>query len=482
MTLDDQARERIRRAAVDFVDDAFGRLAMAQALPLPGRESPWIDRTRLWGVLGHAPGSLLSSVLEAELPDRFPFIGPMPRAEDYSIALLRGVVATATLAEIGNAPGRPDLVEELLRLVEAPDQSVRCIRLLSHIDVTAVAGATVAGVRLEPANDLETALSRELPEGVAEVDSVHALTGSKEPRALVIAEAVGPRDTWLLVRDIQPTLQYLATAVRLLTGATVSQVVQVYGQPTFVHASSPFAAILDHEPATYWRRVGTVSAGDLDGLHNLVRYFVELDAQPPRKLPSLIVAIGRFNRSFRPAAWQDLVVDLSIGLEATLSSPGERDSLTLALRSRAAHLLAMVDDPPDEIFRDIGELYDLRSAVVHGSLVPESEWTNLFNRRGIKQVLPNDRLEVAMDRWRDLLRRAILARLLLSDGRGPEAALWPLRGKQPSVDDQLVGPAGRHAWRRQIRDRAGAFGISRSWCRAEPLRDFLHDRWTDAST
>jgi hypothetical protein len=479
--LDDQARERIRTAAVAFVEESIGRLQEAHALPLSGRKTPWLDHNRVWNILGRDVGKGLITVLETELPARFAPLVPLPRAEAYPMALLRGVVTVATVQGLGPADASPivfDLVDEMVRLVEVPDQTIRSIRLLSHIDVSPVAGQVVAGVRFQRVRGLRETVAKELPEATYEIDRTHVSLGSRQPRALIVSEASGPQDSWQLANDLRPRLQYVVSALRLLTGATIGQLVEVYGQPTMVHPIGPSALELDPEAGTYWRRVGVLEPADLAGVGRLVELLTELDALPPKKLPSIVVAIGRFNRSYRPAAWQDSVVDLAIGLEAALSDDSDRD-LTLALRSRAAHLLAMPDDPAAAIFRDVGDLYTFRSGVVHGTVVGEPEWTKLFERRGIRQILPSDRLETAMDRWRDLLRRAILARLLLGQANGRRNVAWPLKGAQVSIDGQLVDPGGRRVWRAHIRRHAASLGIARAWRRAEPLHDFLHEPWSD---
>ena len=480
--LDERARQRIRDAALTFVQDAFLRLEAARALPLVGQESPWLEHTRIRNVLGHDAGAGLTAALESELPVRFQRLSLLPSAKDYAIGLLRGVVANVTVEGLYPLRAQPDLmdlVEELLQLVDTWDQTIRSIRLLTDIDVSEVAGSMVAGVRLEPVRDLQQTLSRELKEAVTAVDRIHVSLWSREPRALAITEVTDARDAWQLALNVRPRLHYVATALRLLTGATISQSVEVYGQPTMVHATDPMAFEVDPESGTLWRRIGALQPADLAGLRGLVEILERLDKRPPRELPSLVVAIGRFNRAHRPAGWQDLVVDLAIGVEAALAAPGEREDLTLALRSRAAHLLASPEDPTPEIFKHVGELFKLRGSVVHGSIVPESEWTRIFAKRGINQVLVGDRLAITMDRWRDLLRRALLARLLLSGVSVSSDGPWPLRGGKGSIDGQLVGAAGRHEWRVLMRKRARELGISRALLPAEPLRDLLHDRWGD---
>ncbi len=479
--VDDAARQRIRVAASKFLMDAVPRLELARVLPVPGHQSPWLDYAAIWNVLGHEVGTELVAVLKDELPHRFGRPSMMPRAEDYPTALLRAVVAMATVAyarPVGYGPDVQPFVDELVEQVQAPDQTVRCIRLLTHLDVSAIAGSSIHGVRLEPVRGLMETLSRELKEAASEVDRTHVPLGSREPRTLAVAELTGPTDTWILAMDARPALDHVVSVLRLVTGATIAQSVEVFGLTSVVHATGPMAAAVDPETDSHWRRVGVLTPPDVDGIKRLVDMMVELYGRPPKKLPSLLVAINRFNRSHRPAAWQDVVVDLSIGLEAAFST-AEREDLTLALRSRAAHLLALPGDPADRIFADVGELLALRGRVVHGSVVEESHWTNLFARHGINQIMPRDRLEVAFDRWRDLLRRAILARLLLSEVGGPGVTSWPLLGGKDSIDGQLIGPRGRRAWRHLIRTRAAELGIARAWRRSEPLHDYLHDPWGD---
>jgi hypothetical protein len=233
---------------------------------------------------------------------------------------------------------------------------------------------------------------------------------------------------------------------------------------------------MDPDHASHWRRVGVVRPEELAGIEALASQICALDERAPETIPPPIaIAVSRFNRSFRAAAWSDVVIDIAIGLEAALST-AERDEITLRIKNRAAQLLARPGDPPTAIFADVGELLRIRGKVAHGDVVPPKRWASLFEARGLDQIMVADRMSVLFDRWRDILRRAILSRLLLASAGGS----WMLRSHpDEGVDAVLVGPLGRREWRRAIRGRATELGILAAIDRPPPLRDFLHEPYTD---
>jgi len=99
----------------------------------------------------------------------------------------------------------------------------------------------------------------------------------------------------------------------------------------------------------------------------------------------------------------------------------------LRLRSRVAVLLAVNDDPARALFNDVDHLYRLRSKLVHGGQISEKELRKIIGRIS---TVPTEAIEnrfgvalgYAVDRMRDLVRRAILARLCLAAEPHP---LWP---------------------------------------------------------
>jgi hypothetical protein len=80
-------------------------------------------------------------------------------------------------------------------------------------------------------------------------------------------------------------------------------------------------------------------------------------------------------------------------------------------------------------------------------------------------------MEHAVDRMRDLVRRAILARLCLAAGDRP---FWPLQGKTVAVDALLADDATRVIWRQSWRDRLAGIGAAQAADRAAPAYDVLN--------
>jgi hypothetical protein len=182
---------------------------------------------------------------------------------------------------------------------------------------------------------------------------------------------------------------------------------------------------------------------------------------------SLGVALSRFARSFVSRQWFDMLVDVTVGLEAALLGGSEQEEIGLRLRSRAAALLATPADPPATIYADVKRLYSLRSLIVHGSNATTKDLeahaykisaTERSPYKGIKWAL-------ALDRARDLLRRAILARgFLLDSDRWPSGRA----SRHFDVDAQLIDPVAREEWRHAWRGALQGMGLARAADEAPP--------------
>ena len=112
-------------------------------------------------------------------------------------------------------------------------------------------------------------------------------------------------------------------------------------------------------------------------------------------------------------------------------------------------------------------IYGLRSLVVHGSNPTTKELeaqaykissTQRTNWRGVKWAL-------GLDRARDLLRRAILARGLLLDSER-----WPAgrKGRHFDVDAQLIDPDASEEWRQSWRGALKQMGLDSAADEARP--------------
>ena len=479
--IDDATRAKVKNLARRYLQTELGRLEAEGLLPEPERDSPWIDHEQLWRRRrpGRDTGQQLAKKLEDLLPTRWTGPASYPGAAEMVEGLLRGYVAARTVERFRLDPfgerkaklsGPAKAIDEFLDLIEHPEQPWRVMRLLIDLDSRAVDGQSLHGVRFLPVHGLWETISPELPEGARRSQDIHVFLGSHEPRTLLVADRPG-RDGWMVAFDVRPHLIHASVALRLVTAGTIVEPLELYGQPRMVHVGGPSAVAVDPEPSAHFRRVGTVEPGQLGGIEAIAAHICALDERSKEKIPpALLVATNRFLRSHRAAAWGDVVIDIAIALEAALST-GEKDEITLRIKTRAANLLARPGDPPGVIFGDVGELLRIRGKVAHGEPIPQKRWEDLYAARGLTQVMVEDRLAVLFDRWRDLVRRAILARLFLDD-----LGIWHIGAiPQGGVDEALIDPIKRLEWRRSVRRRSIELGIPAAIDPPPPLRDTLHE-------
>lgn len=139
-----------------------------------------------------------------------------------------------------------------------------------------------------------------------------------------------------------------------------------------------------------------------------------------------------------------------------------------------AALLATDDDPARALFDDVNQLYSLRSKIVHGGQIKLKDLRKIIDRIStVPDGAAEDRLGVALgyavDRMRDLVRRAILARLCLAAEPGP---LWPFAG-DTAVDGILADDAQRAAWRTHWHAHLAALGVEYAAGRPRSAVDFI---------
>ena len=186
------------------------------------------------------------------------------------------------------------------------------------------------------------------------------------------------------------------------------------------------------------------------------------------------MAKHKFQMSYHAHAWFEQLVDLSTAFEAALSGTDRTDVL-LRLRTRASALLATDKDPAGAIFKDIGLLYELRSRLIHGTGLSERSLAK--TAKSITAVpddsMPGEAVAHAIDRLRDLVRRALLARICLAADDPP---LWRL-GEDHGVDAQLADASTRDKWCAKWRNVLGSFDAHRSVDRPRPAVSFISEEY-----
>lgn len=161
------------------------------------------------------------------------------------------------------------------------------------------------------------------------------------------------------------------------------------------------------------------------------------------------IALGRFNRAYEHGNWLDLVVDLTIAMEA-LISPGDQLELRHRIALRAAHLLGSGGNSSTAVYERVRKMYDARSAIVHGRGPDEKEQVRWLSALSGLEYDPNESMyplvEAALEAAREIVRRLIRGCMTLAEKGEPDPT-WPL----PDDFDQLMLEISRRrVWQREF--------------------------------
>lgn len=358
-------------------------------------------------------------------------------------------------------------IDELLTVLGTRTYELVCTRWVSHLTTGSSTEAQIGDVTVVPEADgphsvLVDRIRREIPSAPRAwnrdlphpYDPPHAL--------LIIRETTNDPDAYAVCSRLSTRLERFLLLARLLTAGTVQSVSEVSGMTTLIAPMNP--------------QVHTFNRGMLD---TLVRRTVRLTGDETLAFAALSemidsadikrngivatsfdVALGKYNHSYSTSSPYEQLVDLATALEGILiGAENEGEGLTLRLCTRTAALVAREDDPAITVFGDVKELYRLRSKLVHGGKITKQDLRKVFVR---VSTVPDDDAEhrfgvalaYAVDRMRDLVRRAILARLCLAEQPEPK---WPFTGRTP-VDAILADDPQRDTWRTHWHTRLTALG------------------------
>lgn len=180
---------------------------------------------------------------------------------------------------------------------------------------------------------------------------------------------LNPRGTsigWNRIHDITDSL---ASALRMFKSGGVAIGFRTH------QLSSPFG------------RMGRTRGGKLDQITVGQRRYILLGSEIPkfvrfwRKLRHLMedpqhylhVPLRRMRAAGTRAQKEDAIVDYVIGLEALLGTREEQTELSYRFRVRGSVLLADRKSERKNYLKTLGDLYGLRSAIVHGSHISTQE-------------------------------------------------------------------------------------------------------------
>ena len=452
-----------------FVAEVFDALSRDYVIPT-SRFSPHIRVGReYFGDAVHASPtySTIEKSIEQAFPARFADKHPgevWDFPSTYLFSLIEASVYRCSVAESSYEPtaaGVTDSIEEMLAELASDATGVAAARIVTHLTTATGGRLEIGDMVIEPGGGWD---------GLRKIGTLIPGTGaavSREPpfihgppESVVFTTDSTDRDPWAKVEQLSGKIERFLLAVRLMTAATMRSGIEIRGGT--VRVSRIGAHMVQFQVGgladTLIRRTARLNesdAGPIAGLLKLVE--TSGGTRNGNLISSFDMALRLFNRSHQYAPWFEQLVDLSTALEAALIGEGDENSgLSLRLKSRAAALLATKADPAQNIFKDVGTLYNLRSTLVHGGDLKQRALTRAVDSLS---TMPTDEMrgvaaERAVDRLRDLVRRSILARAALGDGDAP---VWPF-GSKTSVDAALADDGERNRWRNAWQERIALLG------------------------
>lgn len=476
--------DEVRAAARNLLDRTFGSLSEAHVVPR-SRFSPWIRMARdYYGdmVLGGAP---LDAALRRGWPERFdlkPGDAGLEFASIYESALIEDAVCAATRNGEPYATSSPAIAEAIERLIArlASARPLRVANVIADLGTMNSEPLEVGGVRIVAVpGGAERLLEREIPGSgfLLEREDAISLGGGDtsvaiSDEAVAVDDEAGGESFEIVTARARERIRRLITAVRLGTGTTARPMADVSGEPDTFHLIGPQVYPLRHGGRLMFvHRSVTIGQTEITWIGSIMSV-LEASAQSP--LPSPIVALGRLNRVLDEPGriLSDQAIDLAIGLEAALAGTRSESEISLRIRNRAAAFLAAPDDPPSDVYGDVKLLYSLRSAFVHGSSMTTDDVWKLIGKvsTALATTWRGEQFELALDRWRDLLRRAILFRLALGATDKP---LWPFAKDQSDIDGAITDPGETARWRQTAASFWADRGLPSALSRVGPLQGVL---------
>ncbi|GAA3792671.1 HEPN domain-containing protein [Amycolatopsis tucumanensis] len=464
----------LRAACRVFVASAFAALAAEHVIPAPRYHAYMAVGRDYFGdsIMPLAEFTALEALLNKRYSERF--ADPLRRehaefANTYIFGLLEACIIRCAQAGdfTPSGPTVEGVIDELLAVLGTSTRELVCARHVSHLTTASGNEIRIGDIAIIPQPEdsyrfLADRICREIP-GAPRAWNRDLPHSYDPPHALLIIRGTTDTVNPYVARDrLSAKLERFLLLARLMTAGTVQSGYEVSGMTTLIACMDPQIyvsgkGLLD----TLVRRTVRLT-GDEAAVFAAVSNMIDtVDIKRDGIVAtSFDVALGKYNQSHNTGSPYEHLVDLATALEGVLiGAENEGEGLTLRLCTRAAALLARDDDPAAAVFNDVKELYGLRSKLVHGGQIAEKDLRKVFTR--VSTVPADDAehrfglaLAYAVDRMRDLVRRAILARLCLAEQHNP---IWPFTGRA-AVDALLADDHQRETWRSHWHTRLASLG------------------------
>lgn len=464
-------KEQLAEAAASFLGVAFPALDRLHVIPTP-RYHPYINvgRDYTGGDVSGPEREALEEILLTQYPQRFG--KPMTRSDPefphfYTFSLLEGAIVRIGLADEqyeANTTAVRDSIDELIQVLDSCSYRLICCRAMSHL-TTSGEPVTIGDITVYPEDSTQSLLRRTrelIPAAPSAFNRERPFFYDPPHSLIVVSKETTQPDPYKIMSELARSVDRFLLVARLLFAGTHQSGWQVTGATTLVSRIDP---VYERCPTPGMPNLLIQRIIRLEPEHEYA--FIALDdvltaADVNREkmfTTSFDIALYNFNRAYEEGDHYERIIDLATALEAILTgSDGNSEEIGLRLRNRAAALLWTENDSASTIFNDVKNLYNLRSKLIHGAKIKESDLLKWL--RSVSTV-PNDApfgvaFAFAVDRLRDIVRRCFLARLCLASGDKP---IWPFE-HQVFVDSTLADDADRATWRKAWRDMLASLGVA----------------------
>jgi hypothetical protein len=475
--------EVLRAKAVAMVESAFARLTELHVIPCP-RFHPYLRVGRDYygmDIMTLSAFREFEETLTEFFPTRFvpTTTGGFPPEypNRYGFDLLEASVAALTQFDeeyVATSATVEQKIVDLAEMLQQDNRSVICARAVTHMTTNAGEVLQLGDIIVHPSKHLAMdEIFLNLIPGATSAYNRQRPHVFARPESVVATTVTGVSDVFALQQQAHVRLNRFILATRLLTGCTSQNAFQIYGQVASVPTLGPDLNLFEHSDIQLGVRPAVLSQPDALAIQHILDLLDSVKYIDDKNVvSSLQMAIEKFTQAFGSNGWSEDILDLATALEAAISG-SESTDIVLRLSMRASLLLATDTDPQDDLFLDVKLLYDLRSRLVHGTSLAIKELTRLLGRLSVSRpgAPPGMQIALAVDRLRDIVRRAILARVVFA-----AEDLWPLhRTPQVSIDWCLADPARAKCWRVFWQTKLGSAGAEVAARAATKLADSLMD-------
>ena len=470
---EDEARERLRTLAIEFLAAAWERLVADHIAPRP-KHQPRMKLTSDWfwgGGSGWPLAGEMEQTLEASFPRRF-------RETDGSLArefasvhlplLVEDMVALQTEMPFDAACAQA--VNDLIQFLDSESHVVMAQRIVSHVGVaeTAVLGGT--GVEVTPLDVRGWIYAGDVFD-VAAVETDQLFLHSEHPHVLLTSTATyRPGDRWDDRFDEASTnLDHAVALLRLFRRTSARNVVEYRGFVQRGALARPLQAAWRNDTLAGLAFAGTEFATTLDDsallqFAEFERIYVDVLEKAladwharELEVAGMQTGLNQFTASFSHDPWMVQVPRLITALEAWLLPEADTEAVTGRLRTRLCLLLQEDAESCAQLYSDVTKLYGLRSSMEHGAdVVAKKARRTIRGAAGTDGDLHGINGATAIERLRELVRKAICVRLVLASGDAPA---WPIIDRQP-VDVQMLEDGFRRECRQRLREESDRLGLT----------------------